>query len=128
MPRGPSWPQSIPELPYVRHTSYAGQDVFINMTFLDSTQTPVQPTTINYEIDSLESAVQVQGQTPLTPTGTSQILQIPGSVLQLTRTWYGRENMQVWITATYTDGATGNTSTMQQIVLIELVGIATAPQ
>ena len=51
MPRGPAWMQALPELPYTRHTSYAGQDIFLKLTFLDSTQTPVQPTTLTYRVD-----------------------------------------------------------------------------
>lgn len=128
MPRGPAWPQSIPELPYTRHTAYAGSDAFLSLTFLDSNQTPIQPTTITYRIDSLESAQVVQPLTNVTPTGTSQVLQIPGSVLQMTRQWFGRENMQVWITATYLDSSTNSTSISQTIAIIELIAIASAPQ
>lgn len=120
--------QGIPELPYVRQPSYAGQDVFLNMTFLDSTATPVQPSSITYRIDSLDSAQTIQGTTSVTPTGTSQALQIPGAIMQLTRQWYGRDNFQISITATYTDSATLNTSTCQQVVVIEVIGIAVAPQ
>ena len=62
----------------------------------------------------------------MTPTGTSQILQILGTVLQLTRQWYGRENFQVKITAVIPDtNAASGSITVQQIVIIELVGIAT---
>lgn len=128
MPRGPAWPQSIPELPYTRHTSYAGSDAFLSMTFLDSSQAPITPTGITYRIDSLDSSEVVQPLTNVTPTGSTQILQIPGSVLQMTRQWFGRENMQVWITATYLDSATGKTSTSQTVSIIELIAIASAPQ
>lgn len=120
--------QAIPELPYLRKPSYAGQDVFLSLTFLDSTAAPVQPSTLTYRIDSLDSAQTVQGVTSVTPTGTTQTLQIPGAVMQLTRQWYGRDNFQVSITATYTDSSTGNTSTAQQVVVIEVIGIAVAPQ
>jgi len=126
MARGPAWPQGLPELPYPRKTSYAGQDVLLQMTFLTSAAVPAQPSSISYRIDSLDSAQVVVGPTSVTPTGTSQILQILGTVLQLTRQWYGRENFQVKITAVIPDtNAASGSITVQQIVIIELVGIAT---
>lgn len=126
MTRGPAWPQGLPELPYARTLSYVGQDVLLNMTFLNSAAVPTQPTSITYRIDSLESAAVVVGNTPVAPTGTSQILQITGAVLQLTRQWYGRENMQVKITAVIADtNATSGSITVQQIVIIELCAIVT---
>lgn len=125
MVRGPAWPQGLPELPYTRKTSYAGQDVLLQMTFLTSAAVPAQPTSISYRIDSLDSAQVVVGATSVTPTGTSQILQILGTVLQLTRQWYGRENFQVKITAVVPDtNATSGSITVETIVIIELVGIA----
>lgn len=127
MPRGPAWPQSIPELPYTRFTSYVGQDVLLNLTFLTSAAVPAQPTSITYRIDSLESADVVVPPTVVTPTGTSQILQLTGAVLQLTRQWFGRENFQVKLTAVVPDtNAASGSITVQQIMIIELIGIATA--
>jgi len=126
MVRGPAWPQGLPELPYPRKTSYAGQDVLLQMTFLTSAAVPAQPSSISYRIDSLDSAQVVVGPTSVTPTGTSQILQILGTVLQLTRQWYGRENFQVKITALIPDtNATSGSITVETVVIIELVGIAT---
>ena len=117
----------IPELPYTRHTSYAGQDVLLNLTFLNSAAVPTQPTSITYRIDSLESAQVVVGNTVVAPTGVSQILQLTGAVLQMTRLWLGRENMQVKITAVIPDtNASSGSITVEQIVIIELCGIATA--
>lgn len=129
MTRGPAWPQGLSELPYTRQTSYAGQDVLLSMTFLTSAAVPVQPTSITYRMDSLESAVTVIATTSVTPTGSTQILQLTGALMQLTRQWYGRENMQVLITAVLADAnASSGSITVQQIVIIELVAIAIAPQ
>lgn len=97
------------------------------MTFLTSAGVLQQPTTITYRIDSLESAQPVVGTTSVTPTGSQQTLQITGAVLQMTRQYYGRENMQVTITAVIPDTAAASGSiTAKQIVIIELVAIATS--
>lgn len=129
MTRGPAWPQGLPELPYPRKTSYAGQDVLLSLTFLTSAAVPVQPTSISYRMDSLESASEVIPPTVVAPTGSTQILQLAGALMQLTRQWYGRENMQVFITAVLPDAnASSGSITVQQIVIIELVAIAVAPQ
>lgn len=125
MVAGPKWLQGLPELPYARTVSYSGQDVLLSMTFLTSAAVPVQPTSISYRIDSLDSAQVVQGVTSVTPTGSTQILQLPGSLMQITRQWYGRDNFQVTITAVIPDAnAASGSITVQQIVIIELVAIA----
>lgn len=125
MTRGPSWPQGLPELPYPRKTSYAGQDVLLSLTFLNSLAVATQPTSISYRIDSLETGQVIQGPTSLTPTGASQTLQLPGSVMVLTRQWLGRDNFQVAITAVIPDtNATSGSITVNQVVIIELCAIA----
>lgn len=125
MTRGPAWPQALPELPYPRKTSYAGQDVLLNLTFLTSAAVPAQPTSISYRIDSLETGQVIQGPTVVTPTGSSQILQLTGAIMVLTRQWLGRDNFQVTITAVIPDtNATSGSITVQQVVIIELCAIA----
>jgi hypothetical protein len=127
MPRGPAFPQGLPELPYTRHTSYVGADVLLSLTFLNSSSVPTQPTSIKYEVDSLESGQNVIPSTVLAPTGSTQILQLPGASMQLTRPCsFGRENMQVWITAVIPDtNATSGSITVQQLAIIELINIFT---
>lgn len=96
------------------------------MTFLTSAAVAAQPTSISYRVDSLDSSEVIVGPTSVTPTGTSQILQILGSVLQLTRQWYGRETFQVKITSVVPDtNASSGSITVQQVVIIEVIGIAT---
>lgn len=127
MTRGPAWPQGLPELPYVRHPSYAGQDVLLSLTFLTSAGVLQQPTTITYRIDSLETSDVVVGTTSVTPTSSQQTLQITGAVLQMTRQYFGRENMQVTITAVIPDtGAASGSITVKTVVIIEICAIATA--
>lgn len=129
MTRGPAWPQGLPELPYVRTTSYAGQDVLLSMTFLTSAAVPAEPTSITYRIDSLESAQEILGPTAVTPTGSTQILQLAGALMQLTRQLYGRENFQVWISAVVPDAnASSGSITVNQLVIIEVIAIAVAPK
>lgn len=121
--------QGLPELPYTRQTSYAGQDVLLALTFLNSAAVPTQPTSITYRIDSLDSSQVVVGTTSVTPTGSSQNLQLTGAVMQITRQWYGRDNFQVFITAVIPDAnAASGSITVNQIAVIELIAIAVAPQ
>jgi hypothetical protein len=121
--------QGIPEEPYVRHRSYAGQDVLLSLTFLNSASVATEPTSIKYEVDSLETATNVIPSTSVSPTGSTQILQLAGSLMQPTRPYFGRENMQVWITAVIPDtNASSGSITVQQVVIVELVNIAIPPQ
>jgi hypothetical protein len=125
MTRGPSWPQAIPELPYVRHTSYQGQDVLLGLTFLDSQANLATPTSLTYRVDSLDSAQNVIPLTVVAVTGTSQTLQLPGAKLVMTRQTYGRENMQVWVSAVVPDAtASSGSITVNTVVIIELIAIS----
>lgn len=127
--RGPSWLQAQPELPYTPVTSYAGSDLLLQLTFLNSSSVPTEPTSITYELDSLDSSQNVIPSTSLTPTGSTQILQLPGSSMQLTRQLYGREGMQLWVSAVIpdTNASTGSIK-VNQVVYIDLIQIATPPQ
>lgn len=109
-----------PSLSYVDYRSYAGADVFIDLTFLDHTGTPVQPTSLVYQVDDLTNAVNIIPTTTVPVTGTSQTLQIPGSQLQLTHFWQGSEIFQIWMTAVLPDS-----STVQSVSVLELVAIQT---
>jgi hypothetical protein len=67
--------------------------------------------------------------TSVSPAGSSMILQLLGSLMQTTRQWLGRENMQVWISAVLPDtNAASGSITVNQLVIIELIAIAIAPQ
>jgi hypothetical protein len=128
MPRGPAWLQGIPEKPYVRTTSYVGQDVLVQLTFLNSAAVPTQPTAIKYEVDSLETATNVIPSTVVAPTGSTQTIQLPGAQMQTTRPQFGRENMQMWITAVIPDtNASSGSITVQELVIIELINVMIPP-
>lgn len=109
-----------PTLPYIDYRSFAGSDVFIDLTFLDHTGVLVQPTTLQYQIDDITNAVNIVPGTSVTVTGTSQTVQIPGSVLQLTHNWQGSEIFQImW------KMVLPGPSTVYAFSIIELVAIQT---
>lgn len=57
-----------PILPYVDYRSYMGSDIFIDLTFLDHTGSPVTPTSATYRIDDLTNAVPMVASTSITNT------------------------------------------------------------
>lgn len=117
--------QGLPELPYIRHTSYTGQDVLLSLTFLNSTGVATEPTSITYEVDSLTTCQNVIPSASLAPTGTTQTLQLPGSAMQNTRQCLGREEFQVLVTAVIPDAnAASGSITVKSLTIIELINIA----
>jgi len=109
-----------PILSYVDYRSYQGADVFIDLTFLDHTGTPITPSTLKYQIDDLTNAVNVVPQTSVSVSSSTKTIQIPGSQLQMTHNWQGSEIFQIWFTATLPD-----TSTVQSVAILELLAIQT---
>jgi hypothetical protein len=109
-----------PILPYVDYRSYQGADIFIDLSFLDHTGTPVTPTSLKYQIDDMTNAVNVVPSTNVTVTGTSQTVQVSGSLLQMTHNWQGSEIFQIYFTAVLPDG-----STVSCITVLELLAIQT---
>jgi hypothetical protein len=109
-----------PSLPYVDYRSYAGADIFIDLSFLDHTGSPVTPTSLVYQIDDLTNAVNIVPATTVPVTGTMQTLQVSGSVLQMTHFWQGSEVFQILMTAILPDG-----STVKSISVLELIAIQT---
>lgn len=128
MVAGPAWLQGNPELPYVRHLCYAGTDVAIQMTFLTTLGVAATPISIVYEMDDLTNGQNmIAPGTVLVPTGSTQVLQIPAASLVMDRQYQGRQISQVWITAVIPDTNVASGSiTVQQVVIIETVAIATA--
>ena len=114
-----------PVLPYPTFRSYAGQDIFLDLAFLDHTMTPVVPTTLVYQLDDISNDQAMQAQITLTPVANTYTLQIPGSVLQMTYQYQGSQLCQLsgWIQAI--DSVTGTPFTAPFIYIIELAAIAT---
>jgi hypothetical protein len=127
MVAGPNWLQGNPELGYTRHLVYAGTDVLLQLTFLNSLGVATEPNSIVYEMDDLTNGQNMIPSTSLAVTGSTQILQITAAQLQMDRQYQGRQNSQVWITAVIPDtNAPGGTLTVNQVVIIETVAIGTA--
>jgi hypothetical protein len=116
-----------PTAPYVDNRVYAGTDVFVDMQFLDHTQTAVTPTSIAWQLDDITNVANMVPGTPIAPTGSAMTLQIPGSVLAFTYPSIGQGSQlcQLWIQAVAVDSVTGQPFTMNAISIIEIMAIQT---
>lgn len=127
--RGPAWLQALPQESYHRHQSYAGDDVLLSLTFLNSSGVPATPNTISYEVDSLTTACSIIASTLVAPTGSTQVIQLPGASMQPSRPYLGEEQFQVWVRANIPDSSASSGSINKNaLVIIELIVIATPPQ
>ena len=109
-----------PILSYVDYRSYQGADIFIDLTFLDHTGTPVTPTSFSYQVDDITNAVNVIPSTSVSISSSTKTLQIPGSLLQMTHNWQGSEIFQISMKAVLSD-----TSTVKAVAVLELLAIQT---
>lgn len=117
--------QGLPERPFVQYESYTGEDVLLNLTFLNSSGVATQPTSITWRVDSLTTNQNVIASQSLAPTGATQVLQLPGASMVNTRNYLGRETFQVEITAVITDSnASSGSITRTALAIIDLVNIA----
>jgi hypothetical protein len=94
-----------PTLPYIDYRSYAGVDVFLDLTFLDFTGTPQIPTAITYQVDDLTNAVNLIPATnvvatPGVPFTSSMRIQLPGSQMVMSRQYQGSQLCQFSCSAT----------------------------
>lgn len=125
MPLGSRAWQGLPELPFAKITSLTGQDVLLQLTFLNSSGVPTQPTSITYEVDSLSANQNIIPSTSLAPTGSTQILQLPGSQMVNTRNYLGREEFQVYIQSVIPDtNAPSGSIHVPALAIIEMINIA----
>ncbi len=115
-----------PTLPYIDYRVLAGVDAFVDLTFLDHTMTPVVPTSITYELDDItNNLTMVAPGTVLVPTGSSQTLQLPGSVLTMSYPYQGSQLCQLVVRAVVVDSVTAQPSNIAATFIIELVAIQT---
>ncbi len=138
MPIGNRYLQGQPILPYANVKAYPGTDLFLDLQFVDHTNTPVVPTSISIEIDDITNSVTMAGPTTLTSTGSTtapflyttfasaMTLQISGSALQMTYPYIGSQLCQVGMQFTAIDSVTGNSFTSNSVVaIVELCALAT---
>ena len=100
----------------------ANNDVLVQMTFLNTSGVPTEPTSIKWRLDSMTAVQNIQAWTSVAPTGSEQILQLPASIMVPTQTWFGTEIFQLWIQAVISDSnATSGSITVNKIVAFELI-------
>lgn len=135
--------QGSPILPYANVKAYPNTDLFMDLQFVDHTNTPVVPTSISIEIDDITNSVVLPGcgPTTLNPAGAigsaglaftypafaaSMYLQVLGSALQMTFPYIGSQLCQVGMQFTAVDSVTGQPFTSTAVIaVIELCALAT---
>lgn len=130
--------QGTTPTPYADTLIYQNTDVFIDLAFLDHTDTQVVPTSVSIEIDDITNSVTMLGPVSLTSTGsssgsliygafaTTMTLQIAASVWTMTYPYIGSQNCQIGMTFTATDSVTGQTFTVTTpLAVIGLVAVGT---
>lgn len=138
MPIGNRYLQGQPILPYANVKAYPSTDLFLDLQFVDHTNTPVVPTSVAIEIDDITNSVVMAGPTTLTPTGSTttpilypafaaaMTLQISGSVWQMTFPYIGSQLCQVGMQFTAIDSVTGQPFTSTAVIaVVELCALAT---
>lgn len=89
-----------PGLPYFDYRSYAGVDVFLDLTFLDYTGTPQIPSSITYQVDDLSNNVNMIPPTTVVPTASSMTIQLRGLQMAMTNQFQGSQICQFTCSAT----------------------------
>ena len=130
--------QGSPILPYANVKAYPNTDLFLDLQFVDHTNTPVVPTSISIEIDDITNSVVMAGPTTLNAAGvtgppltygafaTSMTLQVAGSVWQMTFPYVGSQNCQVGMQFTAIDSVTQQPFTSTAVIaIVELCALAT---
>jgi len=140
---GNKYLQGEPILPYANVKAYPNTDIFLDLAFVDHTNTPVIPISINIEIDDITNSVVLPncGPATLNPAGAigtaaspftypafaaQMYLQVLASAWQMTYPYIGSQKCQVGMQFTYTNSVSGQTCTGTSIVaIIELCALAT---
>jgi hypothetical protein len=134
--------QGTPILPFANVKAYPNTDIFMDLQFVDHTNTPVIPTDIRIEIDDISSAtVTLVGPQTLNPAGAigtvgvpytypafaaTMYLQVLASAWQMTFPYIGSQLCQVGMQFTAIDSVTGQPFTSTSIIaIIELCALAT---
>jgi hypothetical protein len=143
MPIGNRYLQGQPILPYANVKAYPNTDLFMDLQFVDHTNTPVIPTDIRIEIDDITNSVVLPSCGPTTlnaagAIGTASLpftypafaatmyLQVLASAWQMTFPYIGSQLCQVGMQFTAIDSVTGQPFTSTAVIaIIELCALAT---
>jgi hypothetical protein len=130
--------QGSPILPYANVKAYPFTDIFMDLQFVDHTNTPVIPTSISIEIDDITNSVVMAGPMTLNPAGNvgppftypafaaTMYLQVLATEWQMTFPYIGSQLCQVGMQFTAIDSVTGQPFTSTAVIaVIELCALAT---
>lgn len=134
--------QGSPNLPYLQDTTYAGEDTYVQLVFLDRYNTPVTPTSIKVELDDLTNSQNMDGgPNTLVAAGASTVnyiypafasganppwlLQLTAQLMQMTFPYQGSQICNLKIVWTGLDSVNSNPFTGVFMNVIELVSTPT---
>lgn len=112
-----------PVRPYPSFVINAGSDCWLELTFLDTSDTPVVPSSFSYRIDNLTTNTLILQDTPVTVTTSPYTLNIPGA-LNIINTDIGQASQlnQISTTTTYPDGSINRDVFIYEIIAIQTIG------
>lgn len=124
MNRGTPYLQGQPVRPQPQYSVDAGSDVWLELIFLDRTQTPVTPSTITYRIDDISDNLCVLNTTSVTPNGSTMEINIPAFLNQISTSFPTRSSQlnQVTVVSTYSDGSQRTKIFTYEVIAICTVG------
>jgi hypothetical protein len=133
--------QGVPTLPYANVKAYPNTDMFLDLTFVDHTNTPVVPTSVSIEIDDITNSIVLAGPMTLNPAGavgtpgspftypafaSSMFLQVLGSALPMSFPYTGSQLCQFGMQFTAIDTVTNQPFTSNSVIaIVELCALAT---
>jgi hypothetical protein len=129
--------QGQPTLPSAQAQVWAGNDMFVNLTWLDRFGNQTTPLSIQLEIDDMTNAQVMLCVQQFNPAGASEppiwypafaeqmTVQIPGSIMSMSYPYQGSQIVQFAWSWTYIDPVTGQTSSGARVDTVELCAIAT---
>ena len=133
--------QGIPTLPYANVKAYPKTDMFLDLTFVDHTNTPVVPTSISIEIDDITNSIVLAGPTTLNPLGmigtpsspftyptfaSSMFLQMLAHALPMSFPYTGSQLCQFGMQFKAVDTVTGQPFKSNSVIaIVELCALAT---
>jgi hypothetical protein len=123
MQRGYAGIAGRPVRPYPQFVMNAGSDCWLELTFIDTDNNPVIPTSFSYRIDNLTTDTLILQETPVTVTSSVIDINFPAS-LNIINNDIGQSSQlnQVKTTTTYPDGSVDVEVFIYELVAIQVVG------